>query len=225
MQDTVRAIEASGQKAAYYTGDVTDPQDCDRIIRSVTEQFGRLDILVNNAGMSMRGLFQDTSLELFRKIVDINLMGAVNMSKCALEQIIRAKGSILFVSSLSGLKGLPGIAPYSTAKMALTGFSDALRCELNQYGVHIGIVYVGFTQNDSGKKVFTGDGQLVDIARKANHATQSDVARSILKCLDKRRDSLVLTCLGRWTKLMVQFLPGLSNKILKKHAVRKYRDI
>ncbi len=225
LKNTVQDINTQGYHASYYVGDVTDPQDCNRIVSSVIDVFGRLDILINNAGMSMRGLFKDTTLDLFKTIMDINFIGAVNMSKYALDYIEQSSGQILFISSLSGLKGLPGIAPYSCAKMALTGFADSLRCEVYEYNVHVGIIYVGFTENDAGKKVYTSDGQLVDISRKANHDTQISVANSILKCIEKRKDTMVLTNLGKITKFAYQYFPMISSKLLKKYAANKYNDV
>ena len=225
LKETEQYIKRQGYQASYSVGDVTNPQDCERVVSSVIDEFGRLDILINNAGMSMRGLFKDTTLDLFKTIMDINFIGAVNMSKYALEHIQQSSGQILFISSLSGLKGLPGIAPYSCAKMALTGFADSLRCEVYDNNVHVGIIYVGFTENDVGKKVYTSDGQLVNISRRANHDTQIGVANSIFKCIEKRKDSMVLTNLGRITKFVYQYFPMISNKLLKKYAVNKYNDV
>ena len=183
--DTVADITNLENNAAYYIGDVTNAGQCRSIIEDIIKTYGRIDILINNAGMSMRGLFQDTTIELFNKIMDINFTGAVNMTKFALETITQNKGSIVFISSLSGLKGLPGIAPYGTAKMALTGFSDSLRCETNHLGVHVGIVYVGITQNDQGKKTNKSDGELMDILPRNTKYTQEGVARIVSKCIQK----------------------------------------
>ncbi len=141
--------------------------------------------------MSMRGLFSETTLDLFNKVMDINFGGAVNFSKFALDTICENKGSIVFISSLSGLKGLPGIAPYGTAKMALTGFSESLRCELYDLGVHVGIVYVGFTENDENKTVYNATGDKVPINKRKNNYTQENVAQSVYKCLENRKKQCI----------------------------------
>ena len=88
-------------------------------------------------GKSMRGSFADTSLELFDKMIDFNFTGAVHMTKYALPYVREVGGSVVFVSSLSGLKGLPRIAPYGAAKMALTGFAESLYSELYRE-IHVG---------------------------------------------------------------------------------------
>lgn len=221
--ETAEAISGSGGRASYHVGDVTSVDDCKRIADDVVREFGRIDILINNAGMSMRGLFKDTTLELFNKIMDINFTGSVNMTKCALETITANKGSIVFVSSLSGLKGLPGIAPYGTAKMALTGFSDSLRCELHKTGVHIGIIYVGITQNDPKKKTYKSDGELMDILPRTTKNTQLGVAKAIFSCVKKRRRKVYHSTTGKITKLMYQFFPALSDWLLERFALNQYR--
>lgn len=221
--DTVAEITASEGSGAYFTGDVTNSEECRFIVEEVISMYGRIDILINNAGMSMRGLFRDTTLELFNKIIDINFMGSVNMTKYALETITQNKGSIIFVSSLSGLKGLPGIAPYGTAKMALTGFSDSLRCELHGQDVHVGIVYVGFTQNDPGKKTYKSNGELMDILPRKTKNTQEGVARVVYKCIARRRSKIYHSTTGKFTKLMYQFFPALSDRLLERFALDQFR--
>lgn len=211
--------EAYG-KCDYFQGDVTKIDDCKRIIETVIKKYQRIDVLINNAGMSMRGLFMDTTLDLFHKIIDINFSGAVNMTKFALPELIERKGSVLFISSLSGLKGIPGVAPYGTAKMALTGFAEALRAEVYQHQVHVGIVYVGFTQNDDNKQIYSATGELMPLHRKKNSDTQMGVARSVYKAVKKRKPVMYLTFLGKVVKIMYQFFPRLSSYFLRKFTLK-----
>jgi short-subunit dehydrogenase len=220
LEDTKKQISDDGGRCYYYQGDVTKIDDSKRIIDDIISTHGTIDILINNAGMSMRGLFEDTTLELFQKVMDINFTGAVIMTKLALPHIIKNRGSIVFVSSLSALKGIPGIAPYGTAKMALTGFSESLRAELFRKGVHIGIVYVGFTENDPNKVVYTATGETMPINRKKNDATQEGVAMSIMTCVMKRKNIMYLTFLGKISKLFYQFFPRLSGYLLRKFALK-----
>ena len=156
----------------------------------------------------------------FHKIMDINFSGAVHMTKFALPHINSCKGSILFISSLSGLKGIPGIAPYGTAKMALTGFSESLRAELYRHGVHVGIVYVGFTENDADKTIYDARGKRVPLKRDKNNDSQEDVARSVLKVVKKRKNVMYLTGIGKVTQWFYRFFPRLSNYLLRKFAMK-----
>lgn len=220
LEKTSSLIRSEGGNCDYFQGDVSVTPDCERIVREVIAKYHRIDVLINNAGMSMRGVFADTTLELFHKVLDINLGGAVNMTKFALPALLESKGSVVFISSLSGLKGIPGIAPYATAKMALTGFSEALRGEVHQHHVHVGIVYVGFTENDPDKKIYSSTGELIPLHRDKNNDTQKGVAKSIYRMVEKRKSIMYLTFLGKITKLLYQFFPRLSDYILRKFSMK-----
>ncbi len=220
---TATMIKTLGYRCDYYVGDVTKIEDCTQIVAEVYLKYQHIDALINNAGMSMRGSFLETDIELFHKIIDINFLGAVNMTKMALPHLITSNGSILFISSLSGLKGLPGIAPYGTAKMALTGFSESLRAELSIHRVHVGIIYVGFTENDPDKKIYSATGEMMPLNRAKNNDTQQGVARSIVKSLTKRKRVMYLTCQGKIAQFMYRFFPRLSGYLIEKFAVKSKR--
>ena len=219
LQMTSDLINEQFGRCEYHQGDVTSITDCERIVADVYNRHKRIDVLINNAGMSMRGLFEETALALFHKVIAINFSGAVNMTKFALPYLKEHQGSVVFVSSLSGLKGIPGIAPYGTAKMALTGFSESLRAEVHQYHVHVGLVFVGFTQNDDDKTIYSATGERLPIHRAKNDATQEGVSRSILRCVHRRKAVMYLTVLGKVSKLLYQFFPRFSSYLLRKFTM------
>jgi len=194
-------------------GDVTDIADCQNVVNKTIEAFGQIDVLINNAGMSMRGLFENTDLKLFHKIIDINFVGAVNMTKIALPYLKVSRGSVIFISSISGLKGLPGIAPYSVAKMALKGFSESLRCELHNR-VHVGIIYVSFTENDPNKMMYSQDGNLTPLKRDKNSSTQLDVAKAVTHLVLKRKRQLIMTPMGKLANFFFTTFPFLSERLI-----------
>lgn len=223
LQETSALIKNQYGHCEYFVGDVAIIDDCRRIIDAIINKYGRIDALINNAGMSMRGLFEETELDLFHKIIAINFSGAVNMTKFALPKLIESKGSIIFISSLSGLKGIPGIAPYGTAKMALTGFSESLRAELHHHNVHVGIVYVGFTENDPDKTIYAASGESIPLHRDKNSDTQQGVARSILKSLMHRKNTMYLTTAGKFVNVFYRLFPRLSGYLLGKFAMKNTR--
>ena len=161
------------------SGDVTSLEDCQNLIAQTISKYGQLDILINNAGKSMHGLFTDTNLDLFKTIMDINYGGSVTMTKLALPHLIKSNGSVVFISSVAGLKGLPYAAPYSASKAALKSFHESLRAELGSR-IHVGILYAGFTENDPDKVKYNAAGELVPSTREKFAATQVDVAKSSL---------------------------------------------
>jgi len=220
LKETTSLINDQGGKCEYFIGDVTNVGDCQRIIGEVINKHSHLDVLINNAGMSMRGLFENTDLELFHKIIDINFGGAVNMTKFALPLLIESQGSVLFISSLSGLKGIPGIAPYATAKMALTGFSESLRAEIHRHHVHVGIIYVGFTENDEDKQIYLANGDLIPLRREKNSDTQIGVAKQVVKVVRRRKAVTYLTFIGKMANILYRLFPRLSGFLLRKFAMK-----
>ncbi len=213
------SVAAEGPAVLVVQADVTKVEDCRHLVEAAVERFGRLDVLINNAGMSMRGNFADTTLELFDKVVDINFTGAVHMTKHALPFLRQVNGSVLFVSSLSGLKGLPGIAPYGAAKMALTGFAESLYAELYRE-IHVGVVYVSFTENDPGKQMYAADGSSIPLKRDRNSSTQLDVARTIRRMVVRRQRRVVMTPVGKTASLLFGLFPRATEFLISRFAAR-----
>ena len=106
-------LETRGTEAVYEATDVTREADCRRLIERTVERFGRIDILICNAGISMRALFDDVDLDVLRQLMDVNFWGAVYCTKYALPYLQASKGSIVGVSSVAGIHGLPGRTGYS----------------------------------------------------------------------------------------------------------------
>jgi NAD(P)-dependent dehydrogenase (short-subunit alcohol dehydrogenase family) len=123
-------IEAAGGEALAARGSVADEAQVDAVVRSTLGRFGRVDILVNNAGILRDKSFTKMSLEDFRLVVDVHLMGAAIFTK-AVWEIMRAQnyGRIVMTTSSSGLYGNFGQANYGAAKMALVGLMQTLSLE------------------------------------------------------------------------------------------------
>lgn len=201
-------------------GDVRSEADCRRIVDRVTGEAGGIDVLINNAGMSMRGAFEETAPEVLRAMTEINFLGAAVVSRYALPCVKERRGSIVFISSLSGLRGLPFIGPYGASKMALQGLAQSMRSELHRYGIHVGIVHVGFTENDPDKRTYGSDGSLIPIGRSRYSSTQQQVAEKILKCVVKRRGEMVLTPVGHLAAFVYRFFPRAADFIITRFAAR-----
>jgi len=213
LERTSAAFRAEGINVLAAVSDVTVREDCRALIARAVDEYGNIDILVNNAGKSMRGFFIDTKLDLFEKVMDINFTGAAAMTKFALPYIQQSKGSIVFISSVAGLKGLPAGAPYSAAKMALKSFSESLRSELKGM-VHVGIVYAGFTENDPGKQKFNGQGELIPAKRERFASTQVEVAQAVTRMIRQHRRQIVMTPTGKLAHLAYTVFPRLSEDLI-----------
>jgi NAD(P)-dependent dehydrogenase (short-subunit alcohol dehydrogenase family) len=131
-------IEAAGGEAVAISASVTDEAGVAAMVAQVMERWGRIDILVNNAGILRDKSFAKMSIDDFRLVVDVHLMGAVICTK-AVWEIMRAQnyGRIVMTTSSSGLYGNFGQANYGAAKMALVGLMQTLAIEGEKYDIRV----------------------------------------------------------------------------------------
>lgn len=120
-----------GRTASFVAGDVRDPEACSRIVTEVVSSEGRLDVLVNNAGGSPYSLAAEASPNFSRKIIELNLLGPLNMSQLAnaVMQEQEDGGSIVNIASVSGIRPSPGTAAYGAAKAGLISLTQTLAVE------------------------------------------------------------------------------------------------
>ncbi|MEC4717666.1 SDR family NAD(P)-dependent oxidoreductase [Noviherbaspirillum sp. CPCC 100848] len=137
-QRVVDEIREAGGEAIASPASVTDPDSVAQMVDAAMQQWGRIDILVNNAGFLRDRSFSKMSLEDFRAIVDVHLMGAVYCTK-AVWDIMKQQnyGRIVMTTSSSGLFGNFGQANYGAAKMALVGLMQTLAIEGEKYNVRV----------------------------------------------------------------------------------------
>jgi len=213
LLDSKAKLEAIGGEVMAVAGDVGKWDDAKRMVETAIGKFGRLDILVNNAGVSMRGRFDELSPEVCAQVAQTNLMGCIYPTKAAINHIIASKGNIIFISSIAGLFGLPVASIYCATKKALTGFAESLRIELIPKGVHIGVVYLGFTEHDPEKRILAADGALVPPDRPA-HYSQVHAASLIVKMLEKRKKQLIMTPIGILGGMIYRLSPTIIEKAI-----------
>jgi len=223
LRTTVLNLRSAGVEADYIVADVRKPEECRLAIEFTLSSAGRLDILINNAGMSMRGTLETTDPGVMLSMMEINYLGPSYMTHYAIPLIKKTHGSIVFISSLSAFHGLPYIAPYGSSKLALRGLAESLRAELKPSGVHVGIVYVGFTENDPGKVVYRQDGSLSILPKRRNSHTQSQAAKAIVQSILWRRPSTTLTAIGHVSAFVFRFFPHLSDWAISTFAARSDR--
>ncbi len=211
--DLLHAIEAELKASGYdvfaVTTDVTQEEDCQRLVQSTVEKYGKIDILINNAGISMRALFRDVDISVLKRLFDVNFWGAVQCTKYALPYLIKNKGSVVGISSVAGFVGLPGRTGYSASKYALHGFLETLRIENLKNGLHVLILCAGFTKSDIRKKALTADGSQQGFTPREEEKMMmpEDVARAITSALRWKRNYVILTLEGKMTALVKRIAP------------------
>jgi len=147
LEELVRRIEAAGGKAIALPGDVAVESDATKAVAETMARLGRLDILVNSAGVNEAGGVEKLPLDLWRKVIDINLMGTLYTCKAALGPMkAQGGGDIINISSTAGRRASAAFAAYSTSKFGLTGFSESLRQEVGGAGIRVCVIEPGATQ-------------------------------------------------------------------------------
>ncbi|WP_096437306.1 3-ketoacyl-ACP reductase [Alteribacter populi] len=129
--------------------DVSQESDVQRAVREIEDQLGPIDILINNAGVAARGSFQDLSTEDWKKVLDINVMGIVHVTKAVLPSMIENnRGDIINISSMSGLKGTKGSSAYSASKFAVIGMSESLMQEVRPNNIRVSVLTPSLVETD-----------------------------------------------------------------------------
>ena len=215
LRKTQDEFISKGYRPEKFTGDLSKYDVCEELIKFTCEKFGRLDFLINNAGQGFRGMFEQTKPWVIDTIISSNLLSSVFTTRSALNEIKKTGGSIIFISSLAGIRGLPLNSAYCIAKMGLTAFAQSLRTEMRKTNVHIGIIMVGFTDYDDQKRILTSDGTKIPISRKSDQ-TREQVACRVLNAIRKRKFLVVLTFLGKIAYLIEKLAPALNDFVVQR---------
>lgn len=215
---TLLENEFPGKPLFTMVADVSKEEDCKNFIETTIQKFTRIDILINNAGISMRALFKDTDLTTLKRVMDINFWGSVYCTKFALNSIIENKGTITGMSSVAGYRGLPGRSGYSASKFALNGWLEALRTELLDTGVNVMWVCPGFTQSNIRNAALdkNANPQGESPLKEEKLMTAEECAQHIVKAIEKRKRTLVLTFTGKETVYLNKFFPSLTDRLTRK---------
>lgn len=199
--------------------DLEKSNEFDGIVKDIISKHHKIDILVNNGGLSQRSNARDTSLEIDRKIMEINYFGNIALTKTVLPYMQKNKsGSIIVISSIAGKFGFYLRSAYSASKHALHGFYESLRLEEEENGIQVMLVCPGKIATNISLNAITGDGQT---HAKMDKQTQGGVsaeycAQEIIKGLNAKKEEIFIG--GREIKSVKvkRFFPKLFGKILRK---------
>tara|TARA_R110000868_G_scaffold86347_7_gene242197 strand:+ start:7452 stop:8336 length:885 start_codon:yes stop_codon:yes gene_type:complete len=223
---TETELRAKGFLVSAVVADIRDPKACKYLVDECIKAYGSLDILINNAGVSSRGSVEHMADGNFSILAETNFMGSAYLSKYAIAHLKATKGHIIFMNSAGGFRGMPYNSAYSSTKVAQAALADALRIELYDYGIHVGVTFVGFTENDPEKKVLDVDGSWVYLPKRKNIklAKPQDVAKSIALMIVNRTANTTLTRLGLLANFTTRYLPSMSNWILRMKRAEIQKD-
>lgn len=194
LRAALAEVQAAGrpdeQRGGIAAADVADPAQAAAAVRQATATIGPPDIIVNSAGIVCPGYVEELDLAAFRRQIEVNYLGAVQVIQAALPAMLaRRSGHIVNVCSAAGFLGMFGYAAYAGSKYALRGYSDVLRLELKPRGIHVSIVFPPDT--DTPQLVYDRQARPPEIDAMLGSAarTQSadSVAQAIVTGIERRR--------------------------------------
>ena len=210
-------IAAGGGEVAIGKLDVTDADDWSQQLKEFTGPSRRLDILVNNAGILSSGRFAEIPLKTQRKIVDVNVYGAMAGLHTAFPYLRDTRGAqVVNLCSASAIYGQPELATYSATKFAIRGLTEALELEWRRHGIRVIAMWPLFVATAMVDGIQTHSTQRMGI-----HLTAGDVAEEIYNATRTSRRFLprVHYPVGRQTKVVAgvsQLLPNWAARMLNK---------
>jgi len=213
-----------GTRALSLPTDVSDENQCRKLIQRAREYYGRIDMLINNAGMSVVSKLEDLpDLHLFKQVMDVNFYGAVHCTFHALPYLRQSRGRIVNVSSLAGLVAVPYNTPYVSSKFALNGFSEAVRIELANEGVSVTLICPYWVVTEFHERYLDRDGNPKGPAGRAlytkNMMTAEQCAKIIIEAARRRIRQVVMSpgLLSMWLKLLA---PDWLDKLVMRQFLR-----
>ena len=145
LEEVAAECRALGARTVTVPTDVTKPSECRRLIDTA----GEIDVLVNNAGFAIWSAVTEANPDDAREMIETNYLGAFHCTQAVLPRMLaRRSGTIVNVSSITGLMGFARMSAYCASKFALTGFTEALRDEVLGSGVRVALVCPGTTETE-----------------------------------------------------------------------------
>jgi short-subunit dehydrogenase len=171
----------------------------------------------------MRASLSDASLNVLHQLMNVNFWGTVQCTKYALPYILKEEGSVIGISSIAGIKGLPGRTGYAASKFAMNGFLESLRIENKSKNLHVGIMAPGYTASNIRNVALNAKGakQEESPLNESELMQPEAVASYLIKMVEKRINFQVLTTQGKLVFWLNKFFPNwvdtlIYNKVSKE---------
>lgn len=199
--------------------DVVDYDHIPVVARQIIEHFGYLNILVNNAGISQRALVKDTNFSVDERVMAVNFLGTVAVTKAVLPTMLHQRfGQIVVISSVLGIIGTPMRSAYAASKHALHGYFDSLRAEVAEDGIKVCVICPGYVNTNVTINALTGDGSPNKV--KADSTAKGyppDVfARKALRAIAAEKEEVLIGGKEMIVIYIQRFFPSIMRWMARK---------
>lgn len=214
------ARQSLRQKTESCALDVTDWNMTKAMMEKLIKKHGTPDYLINCAGYARPGYIEDLEIEHYRKMMDLNYFGIVHTCKAIAPHMMKAKhGKIINTSSMAGFIGLFGYTGYCASKWAVVGFSEALRRELEVYGIRVSVLAPpntttpGLIEENRYKSM-----EILATEEKVKPVSPEYVAKSIIANLSNNKFMIHPTFEGSLAYRLSRFTPSLMNLFVRRKS-------
>ena len=143
-EQAAEALEGFGDRTVFYQFDITDTSRAQELVDRIVQEQGRVDILVNNAGNHCKKFIWDMTVEDYKRVLEVHLVGSFAMTKAVVPYMKGQKrGRIIYQASMTSYIGQPQVAGYSTSKAGFLGMIHTLTAELAEFGVTVNAIAPG----------------------------------------------------------------------------------
>ncbi|MEX0778175.1 MAG: SDR family oxidoreductase [Balneolales bacterium] len=154
----IDACKHLGEQASYINNDITDLNSIPALVEDIETEYGPIDILVNNAGVNAKKNVLDVTDDDFQSILQTNLTGLFSLTREVSKKMAsRNKGSIIMVTSMAAIYGIPNVTAYTASKSAVLGMTRSLAVDLSPLGIRVNAIAPGFIETPMSRKAFSAD--------------------------------------------------------------------
>jgi short-subunit dehydrogenase len=203
--------------------DLEKPDTLKLSTEAAIQIFGNIDILINNGGIGQRSLLVNTSLDVDRRLMEVNYFGTITLTKNLLPYFIRRKkGHFVNVSSLTGKFGTPYRSGYAASKHALHGFFDAVRAEHFKDNVKVTMICPGFIRTSIRLSALTADGSPLQKTDESHEKGKSPLwcAEKIIRAVEKEKEEVYIGGIEVLAVYIKRFFPTIFSKVIRKFENR-----
>lgn len=196
--DTLEAVRQQlphSDKHRVVPLDLGNPESLATIVDATLQDVGTVDVLINNGGVSQRSFAAETELAVDRRLMEVNYLGTVAMSKALLPHFIaRKSGTIMSIASVAGKVGSQLRSGYSGSKHAVIGFMDSLRAETHQHNIKVCVACPGWVQTDISINALDAQGQPNNVMDEtiAKGLPVADCAAQVIRAIEKDKSEVII---------------------------------
>jgi NAD(P)-dependent dehydrogenase (short-subunit alcohol dehydrogenase family) len=224
----VRRLAAElGDRSLAVRADVTSLEDLEHAVAATVDRFGRLDAVIANAGIEILGPLETMPMADVDRVIQVDLLGVWKTLRAALPQLIRSRGYVLVVSSVSAATPGPFNAAYNAAKAGVSAMARTLRLEVRGHGVRVGVAYFGYVDTAEGRRAVEHPA-MADVMARAPARMRTPIAvdqaaTSLVRAVERRSSRVVVP---RSLALAIE-LPELIQRVSERWLGRgsiEWRD-